>query len=307
VLEADQQRKSQGPCGIYLLFRPREFFALLNLTFAQWSEDNALRMGAALAYYTLFALAPLLVIAIAIAGVVFGAQAVQGQVTGQIRGLVGEDSAKAIQTMIESAHKPTHSAIAAVIGALLLLLGASGVFTEMHDALNNIWHVDQTKQSGAWNFVKSHFLSVGMVLGVGFLLLVSLLISAVLAAAAKYFQGVLPLSAILLHAVDLLLSLLLITVLFAMIFKWLPDAKIAWNDVWVGAGITSLLFTVGKFLIGFYIGKSVSASAYGAAGSLVIVVAWLYYSALLLYFGAEFTQAYGTKLGSHCKGADNFK
>ena len=306
MVEAHQQRKSQGPCGIYLLFRPREFFALLNLTFAQWSEDNALRMGAALAYYTLFALAPLLVIAIAIAGVVFGAQAVQGQVTGQIRGLVGEDSAKAIQTMIESAHKPTHSAIAAVIGALLLLLGASGVFTEMHDALNNIWHVDQTKQSGAWNFVRSHFLSVGMVLGVGFLLLVSLLISAVLAAAAKYFQGVLPISPILLHAVDLLLSLLLIAVLFAMIFKWLPDAKVAWNDVWVGAGLTSMLFTVGKFLIGFYIGKSVSASAYGAAGSLVIVVAWLYYSALLLYFGAEFTRAYGTKLGSHCKGADNF-
>jgi membrane protein len=193
-----------------------------------------------------------------------------------------------------------------VIGALLLLLGASGVFTEMHDALNNIWHVDQTKQSGAWNFVRSHFLSVGMVLGVGFLLLVSLLISAVLAAAAKYFQGVLPISPILLHAVDLLLSMLLITVLFAMIFKWLPDAKVAWNDVWVGAGLTSMLFTVGKFLIGFYIGKSVSASAYGAAGSLVIVVAWLYYSALLLYFGAEFTRAYGTKLGSHCKGADNF-
>jgi membrane protein len=306
VLEADQQRKSQGPCGIYLLFRPRQFFALLKLTFIQWSEDNAPRMGAALAYYTLFSLAPLLVIAIAIAGVVFGAPAVQGQVTGQIRGLVGEDSAKAIQTMIESAHKPTHSAIAAVIGALLLLLGASGVFTEMHDALNNIWQVDQTKRSGSWNFVKSHFLSVGMVLGVGFLLLVSLLISAVLAAAAKYFQGVLPIPATLLHAVDLLFSLLLITVLFAMIFKWLPDAKIAWNDVWVGAGITSLLFTVGKFLIGFYIGKSVSASAYGAAGSLVIVVAWIYYSALLLYFGAEFTRGYGTKLGSHCKGADTF-
>ena len=140
-----------------------------------------------------------------------------------------------------------------------------------------------------------------MVLGIGFLLLVSLLISAVLAAVAKYFQGVIPISAILLHAIDLLISLLLITVLFAMIFKWLPDAEITWNDVWVGAGITSLLFTVGKFVIGFYIGKSVSASAYGAAGSLVIVVAWLYYSALLLYFGAEFTQVYTTKLGSQCK------
>src|SRR3982074_1054077 len=152
TLEANQDRKSQGPCGIYLLFRPRQFFALLKLTFIKWSDDNALRMGAALAYYTLFSLAPLLVIAIAIAGVVFGAQAVQGQVTVQITGLIGEDSAKAIQTMIESAHKPTHSAIATVVGTLLLLLGASGVFTEMHDALTNIWHVDQTKQSGAWNF-----------------------------------------------------------------------------------------------------------------------------------------------------------
>jgi membrane protein len=261
-------------------------------------------MSAALAYYTLFSLAPLLVIAIAIAGLVFGAQAVQGQVTGQIQGLIGEDSAKAIQTMIQSAHRPTRSAIAAVIGALLLLVGASGVFTEMRDALNNIWRVDKAKQSGAWNFVKSHFLSMGMVLGIGFLLLVSLLISAVLAAVAKYFQGVIPIPAILLHAIDLLLSLLLISVLFAMIFKWLPDAEIAWNDVWVGAGITSLLFTVGKFVIGFYIGKSVSASAYGAAGSLVIVVAWLYYSALLLYFGAEFTRVYTTELGSHCTAAD---
>jgi len=300
--EANQERKSQGPCGIYLLFRPRQFFALLKLTSIQWSDDNALRMAAALAYYTLFSLAPLLVIAIAIAGLVFGAQAVQGQVTGQIQGLIGEDSAKAIQTMIQSAHKPTRSAIAAVIGALLLLVGASGVFTEMRDALNNIWRVDKAKQSGAWNFVKSHFLSMGMVLGIGFLLLVSLLISAVLAAVAKYFQGVIPIPAMLLHAIDLLLSLLLITVLFAMIFKWLPDAEIAWNDVWVGAGITSLLFTVGKFVIGFYIGKSVSASAYGAAGSLVIVVAWLYYSALLLYFGAEFTRVYTTQLGSQCNG-----
>jgi membrane protein len=301
TVEADQDRKSQGPCGIYLLFRPSQFFTLLKLTFIQWSDDNALRMGAALAYYTLFSLAPLLVIAIAIAGLVFGGQAVQGQVTGQIQGLIGEDSAKAIQTMIQSAHKPTRSAIAAVIGALLLLVGASGVFTEMRHALNNIWRVDKAKQSGAWNFFKSHFLSMGMVLGIGFLLLVSLLISAVLAAVAKYFQGVIPIPAMLLHAIDLLISLLLITVLFAMIFKWLPDAEIAWNDVWVGAGITSLLFTVGKFVIGFYIGKSVSASAYGAAGSLVIVVAWLYYAALLLYFGAEFTQVYATKLGSQCK------
>jgi len=257
-------------------------------------------MGAALAYYTIFSLAPLLVIAIAIAGLAFGVQAAQGEITGQIQGLIGREGAKAVQAMIQSAYKPAHGAIASMVGVLALLLGASGVCCEMQDALNSIWHVSPGDKSGVWDLLKARFMSFGMVLAIGFLLLVSLLFSAFLAALAKYVEGVLPLPAIFLYSVDFLFSLLSITVLFAMIFKVLPNVRIAWSDVWMGATLTSLLFTVGKFIIGFYIGKSVPASAYGAAGSLVMVAAWIYYSALLLYFGAEFTRVYARKLGSQC-------
>jgi membrane protein len=287
-------------CGLGLLLRPKATLALAKATYSEWSKDKVPRMGAALAYYTIFSLAPLLVIAIAIAGLVFGAKAAQGEIMGQIQGLIGRDGARAIQTMIQSAHRPAHGAIASLIGVLALLLGASGVFSEMQDALNSIWHVSPDDKSGVWNLVKARFLSFGMVLGIGFLLLVSLLLSAILAALAKYVEGVLPIPAVFLHSVDFVFSLLFITVLFAMIFKLLPNVKITWSDVWAGAALTSLLFTVGKFIIGFYIGKSVSASAYGAAGSLVIVVAWIYYSALLLYFGAEFTRVYANRLGSQC-------
>jgi membrane protein len=288
--------------GLGLLLRPKTTFRLLMATYSEWTKDKVPRMGAALAYYTIFSLAPLLVIAIAIAGIAFGVKAAQGEITGQIQGLIGVDGAKAVQTMIQSAHKPAHGAIASVIGVLALLVGASGVFSEMQDALNGIWHVIPDDKSGVWNFAKTRFLSFGMVLGIGFLLLVSLLLSAVLAALAKYVGGILPVPAVFLHSVDFLFSLLFITVLFAMIFKLLPNIKLAWSDVWVGAALTSLLFTAGKFVIGFYIGKSVSVSAYGAAGSLIIVVAWIYYSALLLYFGAEFTRVYTNTMGSKCNG-----
>src|ERR1700730_8445255 len=254
-------------------WRPKPIYQLLRATYAEWSKDKVPRMGAALAYYTIFSLAPLLVIAIAIAGFVFGPDAVRGRITDQIQGLVGPDSAHAVQTMIQSAHKPAHGVFATIFGVIVLLLGASGVFSEMQDALNTIWKVDTTSKTGVWNLIKARFLSFGMVLGIGFLLLASLLLSAVLAALAKYVEGILPIPAVFLHSVDFIVSLLFITVLFAMIFKLLPNVKIAWSDVWVGASLTSLLFTVGKFIIGFYIGKSVSASAYGASGSLVIIVA----------------------------------
>jgi membrane protein len=292
--------RQEHSCGLGLFLRPKATFGLLKATCSEWTRDKVPRMSAALAYYTIFSLAPLLVIAIAIAGIAFGVKAAQGEITGQIQGLIGVDGAKAVQTMIESAHKPAQSAIASVIGVLALLVGASGVFSEMQDALNGIWHVSPDDKSGIWNLAKARFLTFGMVLGIGFLLLVSLLLSAALAAVAKYVEGILPVPAVFLHSVDFLFSLVFITVLFAMIFKLLPNVQIAWSDVWVGAALTSVLFTVGKFIIGFYIGKSVSASAYGAAGSLVIVVAWIYYSALLLYFGAEFTRVYAKKLGSHC-------
>jgi membrane protein len=286
--------------GFHLALRPKALYALLKCTYQAWSDAKAPRMGAALAYYTIFSLAPLLVIAIAIAGIVFGPEAVQGQIVNQIQGLMGPDAARAVQTMIQSAHKPAHQAIASIIGLFLLFLGATGVFNEMQDALNEIWGIDTTKKSGIWSMLKTRFLSFGMVLGIGFLLLVSLLLSAALSAVAKYISGFLPVPPAVLHIADLLFSVFFITVLFAMIFKVLPDAKIPWSDVWVGAAMTAILFTIGKFLIGFYIGKSVTASAYGAAGSLVIIVAWIYYCAQLLYFGAEFTRVYATERGSQC-------
>ena len=284
--------------GFHFSFRPRYLYALLKSTYQEWSKAKVPRMGAALAYYTIFSLAPLLVIAISVAGIAFGDKAVQGQIVNQIQGLIGADAARAVQTMITSAHKPAHQAIASIVGFVVLFLGASGIFNEMQDALNEIWGIDTTAKTGVRNLVKTRFLSFGMVLGIGFLLLVSLLLSAVLSAVAKYVSGFLPVPAALLHVTDFLFSIFFITVLFAMIFKILPDVRIPWSDVWVGGAMTAILFTVGKFLIGFYIGKSVTASAYGAAGSLVVIVAWIYYCAQLLYFGAEFTKVYATECGS---------
>ena len=282
-------------------WRPKAIFHLLRRTYSEYSKDKVPRMGAALAYYTIFSLAPLLVIAIAIAGFVFGAEAVQGQIMGQIQGLVGSESARAVQTMIQSAHKPAHGVVATIFGIAILLLGASGVFTEMQDALNTIWKADTTSKTGVWNLIKGRFLSFGMVLGIGFLLLVSLLLSAALTAVATYASGFLPIPPAALHAVDFVFSLVFIAALMALIFQFLPDVKIAWSDVWVGAALTSLLFTAGKFLIGFYIAKSVTMSAYGAAGSVVIILAWIYYSAQILYFGAEFTRVFSTECGSRCE------
>lgn len=292
---------SQAPAEAKLTWRPKVIYQLLKATYTEWSKDRVPRMGAALAYYTIFSLAPLLVISIAIAGFVFGADAVQGRIMGQIQGLVGSESARAVQTMIQSAHKPAHGVIATVIGVVVLLLGASGVFSEMQDALNAIWKVDTTSKTGVWNLIRSRFLSFGMVLGIGFLLLVSLLLSAALSAVASYASGFIPVPPVVLQILDFLFSLFFIAALLAMIFKLLPDVKIAWSDVWVGAVLTSLLFTAGKFLIGFYIAKSVTMSAYGAAGSVVIILVWIYYSAQLLYFGAEFTHVYSQDCGSQCK------
>ena len=255
-------------------------------------------MAASLAYYTIFSIAPLLVIAIAIAGFAFGKQAAQNALAGQIQGFVGPNAAKMIETMIQSAYKPAHGLIASIIGLIALLAGASGVFGEIQDALNVIWDVDTNAKSGVWNLVKSRMLSYGMVLVIGFLLLVSLMVSASLAAAFKLVGGVIPVPEFVLHAGELIVSLFVITLLFALLFKVLPDIKVTWNDVLFGAFTTAVLFTIGKFAIGLYLGKSVSSSAYGAAGSLVLVISWIYYSALILYFGAEFTHVYATEFGS---------
>ena len=277
----------------------KTIWELLRDTVTEWWEDNAPRLGAALAFYTLLSLAPLLVVVTAIAGVTFGKSAAEGQLVAEIQDLVGPRGAEAIQTLLANAHEPTTGLVATVVSLVVLLLGATGVFAELQDALNIVWEVESQRPSGVWAAIKDRFLSFVMVLGIGFLLLVSLVASAALAALGRFAGGHWPQLAPGLHAAELAVSLAVFTVLFAAIYKVLPDAKIAWGDVWVGAAVTALLFTLGKYLIGLYLGTSSVGSAYGAAGSLAVFLVWVYYSAQVLFFGAEFTQVYANRYGSH--------
>jgi membrane protein len=295
---AQQTTKSSFWSRTWFLRKPAVAWKLLRSAASESLQDNIQRMSAALAYYTIFSLAPLLIIAISIAGLVFGQEAARGQILGQLRQLIGPDSAEAVQAMIASAHKPMHSVLASIIGGLTLLIGATGAFSEVYDALNNIWGAREDTGGGAWALIRARFLSFELILIVGFLLMVSLVISAALSGVAKYANEFLPVPGAVLQTIDIIFSIAVITVLFALIFKVLPELHIAWGDVWVGAVLTAILFTLGKSLIGFIIGKSIAASSYGASGSLIIVVAWIYYSALILYFGAEFTQVYACAYGS---------
>jgi membrane protein len=271
---------------------------VLNETINDWWEDNAPRLGAALAYYTLFSLAPLLIIVIALAGLIFGRDVAQGYIVTQIQGLVGPEGAGAIQAMIESARKPATGILASLFGLTMLLIGATGLFTELQSALNTIWEVPEKAKAGLLSLLKNRLLSFTMVLGMGFLLLVSLVVSAALAAAGSFLSSIIPSVVVVGELLNLVVSLVVITLMFAMIFKYLPDVTIAWNDVWIGAVATALLFTVGKSLLGLYLGTSSVASAYGAASSLVIILIWVYYSAQIFLLGAEFTQVYSTLRGS---------
>jgi membrane protein len=275
---------------------------LFRETFTDWMDDKAPRLGAALAYYTVFSVAPLLIIATAVAGLVFGEQAAQGSVVHQIRGFIGERGAEAIQSILQSAHKPAIGTIVGLFGIVTLLFGASGVFGELQDALNTVWHVPN-RQRTIRECIQDRFPCYLMVLGIGFLLMVSLLLSAALAAVGKFVGGWLPVSENLLHVFSLLLSFATSTLLFAMIFKILPQTRIAWRDVWVGAAVTAALFAIGKWAIGLYIGRSSVASAFGAAGSLVVVMVWVYYSAQIFLLGAEFTRAYAEAHGSRATDA----
>jgi membrane protein len=272
----------------------------------QWIEDEPFALAAALSYYTLFSLAPLLIIAIGVAGFVFGREAAQNQVVETIQGLVGQDSAKAIQDMIQNAsQKPKAGAFSTALGILLLLFGAGGVVGQLQVSLNKIWGVAPKPGQGVWGFVRQRFISFAMVLGVGFLLLVSLLVSALLSALTHLMSGAVGNAAIVGQALDLVISLLFVTLLFAMIYKYLPDVRIEWKDVWVGAALTSLLFIVGKWLIGLYLGSSGVTSVYGAAGSLITVLLWVYYSSLIFFLGAEFAQVYAREYGSGVIPAEN--
>jgi len=278
--------------------RLKTVMSMLKEAFTDWKDDNAPRLGAALAYYTVFSLAPLLVIAIAIAGLAFGHEAAQGRIVAQIQGLVGQAGAEAVQGMLESARKPSSSVWAAILGTVTLILGASGAFTELRGALNVVWEAPPKPGGGIWGAIRDRLLSFAMVLVLGFLLLVSLAMSAGLAAVHSFSVGLWPGAKVLLEIANAVFSFGVVTVLFAAIFKLLPDTKIGWRDVWAGAATTAALFTVGKTLIGLYLGKSSIASAYGAAASLAIILAWVYYAAQILFFGAELTQVYAHRHGS---------
>mgnify|MGYP003575965772 CR=1 FL=1 len=265
---------------------------LIKRTYTKWNEDHAPALGAALSYYTILSLAPLLMIVIAIAGFVFGQEAAQGQIMGQIQGLVGEDSAKAIQSMIEAAGQPPAGIVATGIATVMLLVSATGVFAQLQESLNIIWRVKVKSGGGILKLLKDRFLSLLAVLGTGFLLLISLIISAALSAIGATVKHFLPGPEFVLHLLNFLISFMVITLLFAMIYKLLPDTFIRWKDVWIGASITSLLFTIGKLCIGLYLGKSEVGLAYGTAGSLVVILIWVYYASQIFLFGAEFTAVY---------------
>lgn len=275
-----------------------KIFSMLKETVKEWSADKAPRLGAALAYYTVFSIAPLVIIAILIAGLVF--DNAQAQIVAEIKSLVGDKGGAAIESMIEAAQKPVESAVATVLAFGTLLFGAAGVFIQLKDAFNTIWNVPQPKSSGIWGFVRKYFLSFSMVLGIGFLLLVSLLLEAGLAVVGRFFEDRLPGATIIMPAMGLVVSFGIITLLFALLFKFLPDVKVPWRDVWIGAALTTGLFVVGKIGLGVYLGKASVGSAYGAAGSLVLILLWVYYSAQILFFGAEFTQVYSKRHGSRC-------
>jgi membrane protein len=263
-----------------------------------WFEDKAPRLGAALAYYSLFSLAPLLLIAIAVAGLIFGEQAARGEVFHQVQSAVGPTAAAALEGLLKSAARGT--TLATVVGGVLALFGASGVFVELQDALNTIWRVPPPKRSGLWDAIRSRLLSFAVVLGTGLLLLASLVATAALAAPSGTLDSItsLPGGAWLWQGVNFLLSFVLMALLFALIFKVLPDAAIAWRDVWLGAAVTALLFSLGKYAIGLYLGRTGVTSVFGAAGSLIALLVWIYYSAQILLFGAEFTWVWSHKRGS---------
>ena len=286
--------------------KPQETFSLLKATAFEWLDDQAPTLGAALAYYTVFSLAPLLIISIALAGLVFGAEAAQGQIFDQLRGLLGDAGGKAMQEIVQSASaEPKTGVVATVIGFVTLLFGASGAFGQLQASLNIIWGVQPKPGRGILGIIRDRILSFGFILVVGFLLLVSLLLTAAIAFVGKQFGAMVPGMEALIQILNSILSLAVVTLLFGMMFKILPDANIAWRDVWIGAFITALLFTLGKFALGFYLGRSGVASSYGAAGSLIVLLVWVYYSSQIVFFGAEFTQVYANRFGSHVTPSSN--
>jgi len=271
---------------------------LLVEAYRDWKEDKAARLAAALSFYTALSIAPLLVIVIAIAGLGFGQEAARGQIMDELQGVLGAESARTVNSMIEGANKPRSGIVATVFGVAVLLFGASGVFAELQGALNSIWEVKPKPGRGFWAVVRERFLSFAMVVVLAFLLLVALVVNSVLSLLGNWMAGALPGGAALWQGVTLFVSLGIATLTFVLIFKFLPDVKIAWRDVWIGGFVTALLFTLGKFAISLYMGRAGVASTYGAAGSVMVLLLWVYYSSQILFFGAEITQVYARMYGS---------
>jgi membrane protein len=283
----------------------KRMLSLTKQSATNWSDDQAPRLGAALSYYTIFSLSPLLILVISVAGLVFGRDAATGKIVEQLSGLVGVDGAKMVQQMVLKASQTKGGIIGTAIGIVTLFIGATGVVVELQDDLNTIWRVIPKPGRGILRMIRERVLSFGLILGFGFLLIVSLVMSALLAAMGGWLSHFFPGWVVLGYVLNYGVSFAIIALMFAMMFKLLPDVKIAWRDVWVGAAVTSALFHIGKFLIGIYLGKASVASAFGAAGSLAVVLVWIYYTSQLVLFGAEFTRVYADEMGSRVRPADN--
>ncbi|MGA7275461.1 MAG: YihY/virulence factor BrkB family protein [Candidatus Udaeobacter sp.] len=282
---------------------PGNVFSLLKQTFQEWLLDKAPQLGAALAYYTVFSLAPLILVLLAIVGVIFrdDPAGAWNKITQQMSYFLDPSAVQVVQDIAQKASQPGKSTLAMIIGVALAIFGASGVFGQLQDALNTIWGVKAKPSRGIWGFLRSRFLSFAMVAGICFLLLVSLTIEALLKGFSHYVQSVLPGGMMIALTVYLVFDFAVVVLLFAMIFKFLPDVKIQWRDVWIGAAITAILFGIGKWLVGFYLGSGAAGSAYGAASSLITLLLWVYYSSQILLFGAEFTQVYAARAGRELK------
>ncbi|MBM4301862.1 MAG: YihY/virulence factor BrkB family protein [Deltaproteobacteria bacterium] len=279
----------------------RLVWELLSKTYNEWRKHNAPTLGAALAFYTTFSMAPLLIIVIAIFGVVLGKETVQVEILRRTEELIGAQGSGAVKMMIGAAYRPGTGLPATIIGSLVILIGSTSALVMLKQALNIMWGAEPDPQASVWNLVKGRLLSFVMILIIGFLLVVSLMVSIALSFVAEILQNWVPVPVFSIQMADWGVSILLVTLLFAMVFKILPDVKIAWSDVWVGSAITAILFTLGKFLFGMYLARSSISSAYGAASSLAIILMWVYYSAQVLFIGAELTQVYANRYGSHVK------
>ena len=276
----------------------KRFYTLLKQTVMNWLDDYAPSMGAAIAFYTVFSLAPLVIIVIGVAGFFWGREAVQGQLFDQVSAMVGTEGGKAVESVVLGAQEPAQGIAATVISVVMLVIGSTTVFSELQSALDRIWKVSPKKQSGIWALIRARLLSFGLILTLAFLLIVSLVVSTALAALGSWLGGGVPGWAMLLQAANAAVTLGILTLLFGMIYRFMPQVSVAWRDVWAGAFVTAVMFEIGKFLIGLYMAKASIASSYAAAGSLVVVLIWVYYAAQVFLLGAEFTRVYAQAHGS---------